>query len=200
MGSRLATWMIAKLRNRRKSVKFRRTLRLFSFGAIYHGTYSNYKNDRVPLIFAMYSNDMYTHAININHLLPNDRNWLLNTIFLIKKGNQVIDGITFYKLLKLRKPTMLKGYRVYFTKFLKMRLVSPGITNLKKLLYKSENFWVSALNRKISAGGLSQTSPVAYNVEELRSKIIEAHNTTLLTSQTVNPDGPAFGRAVYLKD
>ena len=130
--SRLATWIIQRLRKRK--VRFRRTLRLFSFGAIYHGTYTNYKTDPRPLIFIMFSNESHTHAININHLGPADRVWLLNTIYLIKKGNQVIDPSTFYKLFKIRRRTIIQtGYRIYFTAYLKMRLVSPGITRINKI-------------------------------------------------------------------
>ena len=192
----LATWILARLRKRR--VRFRSNIKLLSFGAIYQGKYNNYKTDPNPLIWCQYCNPEYTHGININRLGSTDRQWLLNIIYLIKKGKQVIDPLTMYKLIKLRRATILRtAYRVYFTRYLKMRLVSAGITKLNTLTYRSENGWVNNLNKLISPQNVEGGAPISYSIRELSQRINEAHNVDSITQQTSGEEG-SFRRAVYL--
>ena len=194
----LATWLLSRLRKKR--TRFKSNIKLLAFGAVYQGSYSNYKTDRNPLLWTQFSSPVHTHAININHLASFDKTYFINLIYLLKKGNQVIDPLTMYKLLKFRRPSIINtGYRIYHTRYLKVRLVSAGLTRLTSLVYRSENSFVNALNRRISVQALNESVPsIAYNIDELKGRILEARNIDNVVDQTSNSDDQVFRRAVYL--
>jgi len=175
-------------------------MKLLTFGAIYYGNYSNWKHDPSPLIWVQYSDKQYTHGINIHYLNSTDKAWLVNTIYIMKRASQRIDGLTFYRLLKLRRPSIVKtAYRVYFTNLLNMKLVSAGITPLDRMIYT--NFtdpWVAQLNALIKPSEIRQeVIQVAYNATELQDRIISAQNATDIRQSRVGNVGN-FGTAPYI--
>lgn len=185
--NRFFSWLVNKLRFRRLAVSSQ--IHLLTFGAIYYGTYSNWKHDPNPLIWVQYSGPKYTHGINIHYLNAADKQWLANTIYLIKKGAQVIDGLTFYKLLKLRRPSIVKrAYRVYFTNLLNMKLVSAGITNLDSVVYMiTKDPWVARLNQLIKPSEMkAPPTQIAFSKTELQERIIEASNSISITKNRVS--------------
>lgn len=187
------SWFVNKLRFRRFAAGG--PMKLLAFGAIYYGSYSNWKHDPNPLIWIQYSGPKYTHGINTHYLNSMDKAWLGNTIYVIKKGAQAIDGLTFYKFLKLRRPSIVKSsYRVYFTNLLNMKLVSAGITNLDSVLYTtSRDPWIAQLNKTIKPSEMkSPPVQIAYSTTELHDRVIEASNAIDIRKRKV-------GQAPYLK-
>jgi hypothetical protein len=155
--------------------------RNYAFGAIYYGTYANWKNTPSPTIWVQYSGPKYTHGIAIQYLNGADKAWLMNTIYIIKKANQIIDGRTFYSLLKQRRPNIVKvAYRVYFTSMLHLKLVSAGITKLDRLVYKGfPDPWINMLNERIKPSEMAEgPSRIAFSPTELRERVIAAANAT----------------------
>lgn len=197
---RFWSWLVNKFRYRRLSVST--NIKMLAFGGIYYGNYSNYKNDPTPLIWVQYSDARYTHGINIHYLSSSDKAWLASTIYLIKKGNQVIDGLTFYKLLKLRRYSIVeKAYRLYFTNLLNMKLVSAGITNLDRLIYTSHRDpWILSLNEMIKPSGIfGQPPQIAFSQTELQDRIIASSNATFITKRRVGNRSGAFGTAPFIR-
>jgi len=100
----------------------------FAPGRIYKSVYTNWHHDPKPLIFILSSNAFYTHAINIHYLGGFSRT-MINIILDMKRSNRVWSGLAIYQYLKMRAPIIPQlGYRVYFTKYLKGKLVSDGIS------------------------------------------------------------------------
>ena len=195
-------FIVNKLRNIRYALS--PGTRLLTFGAIYYGNYSNWKHDPTPLIWIQYSDAKYTHAINIHYLSSYDKSWLMNTIYILNRAGQIMDGLTFYKLLKQRKPNMVRtAYRVYFTSLLKMRLVSAGITPLDRMVYT--NFadpWIARLNAMIKPSEIKRDSiRVAYSPTELQERIASSLNTVDIRQQRVGSHGtaPYTGPAPYVR-
>jgi len=182
------SWLVNTIRNRRYSYSSLLSPRLYTFGAIYYGVYKNWKHDPNPLIWIQYSDQRYTHAINMNYLDNSEKAWFVRTIFLLKKYQQQIDGKIFYQMLKQQKMSIVKkSYRVYFTNLLDMKLVGAGITNMEKLVYRTNNVFINQLNEAVKPTELTRLpTQVAYNTTELRDRIIEAQNTVPLHQATVN--------------
>jgi len=197
--NRLYNWIVNKLRFVRYA--FSKNVTLYSFGSIYFGQYSNWKNDRTPLIFCMYSGPKYTHGINVHHLNTGDKMWLGRTIYLIIKGKQKIDGYTFYNLIKQQRRTILKtAYRIYFTGMCKYKLVGHGFnTHLYKMIYPHFDMWLKTLNKNTSPEEIDFPDiEIAYSPEELRNRIVEAQNTIDITKQRVAKTG-SFGVAPWIR-
>jgi hypothetical protein len=197
------SWIVNKLRYARFAMSSR--MKILSFGAIYYGNYSNWKHDPTPLIWIQYSDRKYTHAINIHYLNYGDKAWLMNTIYMLKRGAQRIDGLTFYRLLKMRRPSIVKtAYRVYFTNLLNVKLVSAGITPLDKMIYTTSNDpWVAQLNEMIKPSELREgVVQVAYSPTELQDRITSAQNATDIRQTRVAPPvprGPVGQPAPYIR-
>jgi len=190
-------WIVSKVRNIRYALSPR--TRLLTFGAIYYGNYSNWKHDPTPLIWCQYSDAKYTHGINIHYLSSYDKAWLANTIYILKRANQRIDGRIFYRLLKMRRPNIVKtAYRVYFTNLLNVRLVSAGITPLDRLVYTNfSDPWIAQLNATIKPSEMvRETVQVAYSPTELRDRIVQAQNATDIRKKRV---GGGMGVAPWLR-
>lgn len=181
-------FLLAKLRNRRYSVQ-NNTKRSLIFGTIYKiGNYQNFKRDPAPMIYVMYSGHMtfthvsghYTDGINLNYLGQSDKMWIAKMIYMMKKGGQRMNGVVFYKFLKLQRPNIIRtAYRRYHTSMIKSpKMVSSGITNLDKLVYPYNDPFIVSLNNSITQTELHQTNvQVAYNSTELRDRITSAQNT-----------------------
>ena len=176
-------------------------MKIYSFGAIYYGSYINWKHDPRPLIWIQYSNQIHTHALNIHYLSHADKAWLARTIYLIKKAGQIIDGYVFYKLLKLQRPSIIEtSYRNYFTNLLNMKMVSAGITPLDKLIYTiGADPWVRALNEVLKPTELTASPDVSYYPTELQDRITQTLNATPITQKRVGQSTGAFGKAPWWK-
>lgn len=188
--------LINKLRFARYAVSS--NVHLLSFGAIYACSYANWKHDPQPLIFCMYSDSKYTHAVNLHYLSQFEKQWLGRTIYLLKKAGQVMDGKVFYNFFKMRMPKIPQiAYRVYFTNLLDAKLVSAGLTPLSKMEYTFRDPFIIALNEMISETQMRRPpTRISYNADELRNKIISAQNAIPISQQKV---GEAFGRAPYIR-
>jgi len=198
----LFSWLVNKIRYARFALSTR--MKILTFGAIYYGNYSNWKHDPTPLIWIQYSDRQYTHGINIHYLNYGDKAWLANTIYILKRSAQRIDGLTFYRLLKMRRPNIVKtAYRVYFTNLLNVKLVSAGITPLDKMIYT--NFadpWVAQLNEMIKPSEMrSEVVQVAYSPTELQDRITSAQNATNIQQARVTPRpaGPVGAPAPWVR-
>jgi hypothetical protein len=186
-------WFFTLLRNRRYAVQNNIGKDLI-FGTIYKmGLYQNWKKDPSPMIFVMYSGQMnfiktsghYTDGINLNYLDSSDKFWMARTIYLMRKGNQTMNGAFFYKYLKMQNPRIIqKAYRRYHTLMInRPRMVSAGVTNLDKLVYPYNDPFIERLNESISPTELKATSiQVSYSPTELRDRIIQAQNSMPIKS------------------
>lgn len=164
--------------------------RLLTFGAIYLGTYTNFKHDRTPLIWVQWSDQKYTHGINLHYLNQSERMWFMRTIYLMSKGGQKITPRNMYNLLKIRKKSIVKkAYRKYFTSLLNMRLVSPGITPLHKLVYTDHNEqFIKSLNEQLEPSSMKTGAPrIAFSETELQDRIAQASQTVSITKKRVAP-------------
>lgn len=188
-------------------LKFRRLalnpgVKLLTYGAIYSGKYSQWRHDPNPIIFIMYSDTRYTHAINTGYLNRSDKIWLGRLIYNIKNGAQNINGKTLYNLIKMKRPYIIEiAYRIYFTNLLKMKLVSAGITYLDSRVYSTRDQWINTLNEMIKPSALENDytpNGVSYSSSELSDRITEALNSTNIKTNTVNNTG-SFGKAAWLK-
>lgn len=180
--------------------------RLYQF-AFYYGTYSNWRHSPRPFIFIMYSGDVYTHAIAIQYMNSSDKAWFARVLFLLRRGNQIMDGVSMYRFIKSRRPSIVRDcYRVYFTSLLNMRLVGAGLTNrwneVMEGIYKDG--WLMQLNENLlpSAMPESVSGPrIAFSQTELRDRVVAAQNTQSLTTRSVRraPWAQRTGRAPWLK-
>jgi len=184
-------------------LKFRRLalntgVNKLTYGAIYAGTYSQWKHDIRPNIFIMYSDEKYTHAINVNYLTYSDKMWLQQNIYMIKRSAQNLNAITLYRMIKMRRKSIIDiAYRVYFTNLLNMKLVSAGLTYLDKITYTTRDPWINNLNEMIKPVeiGNNMYTPhgISYNSSELSNRITQAINTVDIRKNTV------YGKAKWMK-
>lgn len=183
-------YILSKLRNIQYSITGGNR-RALLFGCVYKMSYRNWKHDPNPLIWVQYSDQKYTHGININYLSPDEKMWLMRTIYNVKKGAQRIDGRVFYQLMKFQKPSIAKkAYRLYHTNMImNFKLVSAGITNNDPLVSPFGDPWVLQLNKFISPQRLDESKniKVAYSQDELQNRIAEAVNAIPITKK------PTFG-------
>lgn len=169
-----------------------------AFGTLYYGTmvsftYLNFKHDPTPMIFVMYSGMRYTHGINLHYMSNDDKMWFGRMIYLLKKGNQVIDGRTLYQMIKMQRPSIIRRcYRMYFTQFIQNpRMVSAGFTALGKLQYQSEDPFIQALNAQLTPEYINRSNVrVSYYPEELKDRIIMAQQAIPIQSGTRSATTP----------
>lgn len=150
----------------------------FAPGRIYRTIYTNYKRDPRPLVFIFSSDAFYTHAINIHYL------GLLQTQFMrfildLRASNRPLTGFIMYEFLKRRYPAIIKiGYRKYFTKFLRGKLVSDGVSNVplpNKDMFITESF-VIQLNRLIRPNVINKRRLTQKESELLKRELDESQN------------------------
>lgn len=195
--NRLYSWIVNKLRFVRYAFSAR--VKLYQFGSLYFGPYSNWKHDRRPLIFCMYSGPKYTHGLNTHYMNYSDKMWFGRLIYTIVKGKQVMDGFILYKLLKQQRMNIIRTcYRMYFTGMCSYKLVGQGLnTHLYKMLYPHTDRWLQTLNENTAPEEIAfPPIEIAYSPEELRNRIIEAQNAVPITKQRVSKTG-AFGAAPW---
>lgn len=165
------------------------TTKSYPFGQIVSGSYSNAKHDFNPTIlcFGSYTKQRkdgsitnLTHGLNLHYLTQSDLQWLIQFIYITKRGGQILNPRNFYYYLKMNRPNMMKAYRTYTTVFSKFYAISPGFSNASvKSCYPikdSRDYLISQLNQMISnawSGGnkYQEPAPVAYNRKELQDSI-----------------------------
>jgi hypothetical protein len=119
--------------------------------------------------------------------------WFGRMIYLLKKGNQVIDGRTLYQMIKMQRPSIIRRcYRMYFTQFIQNpRMVSAGFTALGKLQYQSEDPFIQALNAQLTPEYINRSNVrVSYYPEELKDRIIMAQQAIPIQSGTRSATTP----------
>lgn len=171
------------------------------FGTIYKLRYSNFKRDPAPLIFVLYSGPRtfvrtsghYTDGLNLNYMSNNDKQWLARSIYLIKKGNQIMKPQLFYRFIKLNRPNIIRTcFRRYHTSMIGgPKMVSAGITHLGKLVYPFNDAYITFLNQQLEPREIGYTKvQVAYSKTELTDRInqtLASKPISSLTSATAPP-------------
>lgn len=193
MIGRFFGWLVNKLRFKRFALSG--NIKLLEQFGFYYGHYANWKHDPTPLIFVMHSGPDYTHAINTHYMSRPDKEWFARMLYLIKKGGQNVDGLTMYRLLKLKRRSIVQSsYRVYFTRLLKMKLAGAGLTPLDRLVYPvTKDPWLMTVNEMLKPEEISEgLSRYAYSPTELQDRINQSVNAIPLQQQSVRPrTGPS---------
>jgi len=197
-----AVWLLDKLRYKRLGANPQ--MKFLAFGAIYEGTYSNWKHDARPLIWVQWCDERITHGINIHYLNRADKEWFGQMIYIVKKAGQNIDPLTMYRFLKQRRINIVNiAYRQYHTNLLNMKLVSAGITPLDSMLYTiSTDPWVAALNDMIKPSEMkAPPSRIAFSPTELQERVNLALNATDIRRGTVGgqPPAPYTNKPPYMR-
>jgi len=192
----LFSFLVNRLQRKRYAIQSMQKTN-YLFGSIYSfRVYSNWKHDPSPLVWCQYGGQKtgYFHGINLHYLDYSEKQWLARAIYLIVRGNQVMDGYTFYKFLKMNKMSIVKkAYRTYFTnKIIAPRLVAHGInTVVYKMTYPFNDPYIKNLNKITMPSDIPKTPSISYSSTELSERVIEASNAINITKQTVSPTGTA---------
>jgi hypothetical protein len=192
-------YLVNKLRFKRFAMSS--NIRLLNFGAIYQGSYSNWKHDPQPQVFCMYSDPKYTHGLNLHYFTRSDKAWFGRTIYILKRAGQQFDGRFFYKYLKSQKPNIIKvAYRMYHTNLLNAKMVSGGLTPLDDLSYKSSDPFITQLNETLKSSSMKSTSApkIAFSPTELQNRISQAINAIDIRKQRAQNTG-AFGVSPFVR-
>lgn len=196
-----ATWLIDKLKYKRLAVNPQ--MKFLAFGALYEGSYSNFKHDPRPLIWVQWSDQNITHGLNTHYFSRSQKQWFGQMIYIVKKAQQNIDPLTMYRFIKQRRPDLLKYYRQYKTSLLNMKLVSAGITPLDSMLYTvSTDPWVAVLNEMIKPSEMkAPPTKIAFSPTELQERVNLALSATDLRKGTVGgqPPAPYTGKPPYMR-
>lgn len=197
---RFYNWLVNKIRQRRFALT--PSNKIYTQFGFFFGTYSNWKHDPSPLIFIMYSNPQHTHALNTHYMNRTDKEWFSRLLYMIVKGAQNIDGYTLYKLLKLRRHSIIDDcYRVYFTALLNIKMVGAGLTPMYNKVYPfTKDSWLVSVNQMLKPSSLEETSgiKIAFDPNELTNRINQAMNSVPIQSRTVNnPSGQPTSRAPW---
>ncbi len=188
------SWLTNKIRFRRFSLTSGAKV-LYSY-AIYYGSYSNWRHTPMPTIFVLHSGSKYTHGIAIQYMSRPDKIWFARTLYLLKKGNQYLDGYAMYRFLKTRRYSIVRDcYRLYFTSLLDVKMVSAGLTDRINDVYPSNDSWINMLNRQLEPGEISEGVQVAFSPTEIQERVIQAQNTQPVQTQRVG----SFGRAQWAR-
>ena len=81
------------------------------FGDLVLQRYGNWHHDPNPLIFVLYSDALYTHALNSHYISKAEAEQLRKLMCYIPPGQQQLA----YSFLKARFNSVLRSYRVYKT-------------------------------------------------------------------------------------
>jgi len=198
------SWIINRLRQRRFAVSSAKVLHQFAF---YYGHYAGWKHTPRPFIFVMYSDNVYTHAFAIQYMNRADKEWFARVLYLLKRGGQVMDGVTMYRFIKSRRPSIIKDcYRLYFTSLLNSKMVGAGLTNRFNDVYEGvyRDGWLQQLNENLLPSAMPpglDGPQISYSSTELRDRVVSAQNTVPVTRRRVSraPWARSTGRAPWLK-
>lgn len=189
----IVRWIAARVRmfGNRFAGAFGNSYSIMYYGTIVKMSYANFKHDPNPLILVLYSGVKYTHALNLNYLSHNEKQYIGRLLYSLKMGRQIIDGKTLYLLLKrdVYRSIVSKAYRQYFSNMIMHpKMVSPGFTGLEKMTYPFNDPFIVSLNRYLSGSNMNYVrTQVAYYPQELRDRVIMAINSTPVgRSATIN--------------
>jgi len=161
--------------------------KILAFSCFYKMSYNNYKHDPSPLIWVQYSGPKYTHGLNLNYCDSYDKQWFARILTVLKRGNQAMDGITFYRFLKLNRINIIKKcYRVYLTAQIRNPvLVSAGLTEMWDLVKPFQDGYITALNEQLQENNLLSVQKVtpAFSQAELYNRVNEVFSSVPLDSQ-----------------
>lgn len=126
--------------------------------------------------------------MQLHYLNEFDRQWLLKTIYLMKRGGQQVNPRQFYYYIKINKPQIIKNsYRIYHAEYANYYTICPGFSNLDvKSCYPvkdSRDANITQLNNMINSaynvnkGNYSNPAQVAVNQQELSEHIQMVLNT-----------------------
>jgi len=151
----------------------------FSLGRIYQCSYRNWHRDPNPLILILGSDVFHTLGVNI-HYLGGYENYLSRFILMMRQSNMVLNGLTIYKVLKLRYPTTIckRAIRKYFTAQLRGKLVSDGISTVPEtnVLQFFTSPFIQRLNKILHPPMFNRIKPPSIrntDAKNLRSQIIQ---------------------------
>lgn len=186
------SWLVNRLRFRRLSLSGARTFHQF---AIYYGDYSNWKNTPKPVVFIMYSGDRYTHGLAIQYMSSADKAWFARTLYLLRRGNQIMDGRTMYKFIKARRPSIVRDcYRVYFSSLFNGKMIAFGLTDRFKEIYEGiyRDNWIDQLNKNLLPSAMPGTTgpQIAFSSSELMNRVAAAQNSVPITQRSVRRPAP----------
>lgn len=163
--------------------------RTYVFGSIISGVYRNWKHDEHPTVLCLGSyqhpnGKNYTHGLNIHYLSPDDYRWLMQNIYLMKRGNQVLNPRYFYQFMKMNRPSLIKAYRMYHTELCSYKTISPGFSSLTVSrcfpVTDARDQYINTLNSMIDEEtprpGYNPVK-VSYSQDELNEHIIEVMNS-----------------------
>jgi hypothetical protein len=156
--------------------------KLYSYGAIYSGSYLRFKKDPNPTILCLYSDNLHTHGINLHYLDSFDQQKFMRLIYMIYRSNQQIDGKALYQYFKYHgfQRVIDKSYRIYMTSLAKYKLVSPGFSPLPlNMCYPSNENFIKAFNRQYNNEEIEYKNEnrVEYTTNELQSMVANSLNT-----------------------
>lgn len=148
----------------------------FATGRIYKCMYTNYKHDPRPLVFIFSSDFFYTHGINVNYLIGL-KDTMLRMILNMRNSGQSLTGMIMYQFFKAKAPSIPKtAYRKYFTKYLRGKLVSDGVSQIPfqtRTLFVADPF-VRALNNIIKPKVINKVRMSQSEADRLKAEMGEA--------------------------
>ena len=114
-----------------------------------------------------------------------------------------MDGLTFYKFLKINRPSIVKtAYRTYFSNMImNPKLIAFGLnSSMYKMIYPHNDPFIKNLNATLMPSNMPTSPSIAFSEEELRTRILQSQSSIDITRQTVQqPTGPG-GRASFLQN
>lgn len=162
----------------------------YLFGQVCSGTYSSWKHDSYPTILCMgtyiaKNGKSYVHGWNLHYLSDFDKKWLMNLIYMMKRGGQIVNPRQFYYYIKINRPSMRNSYRIYHTELCNYYTISPGFSNASvSSCYSVRDYrdgFVKQLNQMIdssyNAGSYNNPSKISYDKNELQEHIQEVLNS-----------------------
>lgn len=162
----------------------------YTFGTIISGPYVNWKHDASPTIFCMWGGNnpslngkRYCHGINLHYLSSGDQYRFIRTLYLMYRGQQIVNPRLFYQYIKLNFPNIVKQcYRIYHLEMCEFKIISPGITQIPlsscyPIKDKRDGIIMNFNNQITQNLTLGENRQISYSQEELQSHIQEALNS-----------------------
>ena len=180
---------------------FRRSFRSgvlpFSPGRIYQCTYRSgvpgyIIHDPRPTVFVLSSDQMYTTGLN-THYLGALQYSLANWIISARDSGVPLNGLVIYQLLKKTYPAIPRlSFRLYFTKNLRGRLVSSGMSNVPEP-HANQSLaepWIRKINQTIY-------NPAVKTPADTKAMAQNIINTSRRTQYNPTPGAPFAQRTQY---
>lgn len=159
----------------------------FSPGRIYMCGYRSGRpgyiiHDPRPTVFVMSSDMQYTTGINAHYLGPMQytfATWIINA----RDSGTPLNGLVVYQLLKKMYPFIPKmAFRKYFTRNLRGKLVSPGLSNMPEphAITTIAEAWVRRINETLNTPALKDKVLDPRMAQDIinNARLTEYHNIT----------------------